>query len=146
MDLLKKIESLGVWFVVEGESVKARVSGQMSEEAKQLIKDNKDEIKQAVLQRETRLQEYLTKAILELKQKGIVFIYSSVLGEQIAFIMSVDQAHKLEPGTVFYTISELDHLKNNNYEGWKQVHRTKKLFGGVIVDVKGEDRSGEKTA
>ena len=143
MDLLKKIESLGVWFVVEGESVKARVNGQMSNEAKQLIKDNKKDIKQAVLLRETQLQEYLTKAISRLKEEGIVYIYSSVLGEQVAFVMGQDQANKLKPGTVYYTLTELNHLKNTNYEGWKQVHQTKKLFGGVIIGVNGSNYMGE---
>ncbi len=145
MDLLKKIESLEVWFIVENGSAEARFNGEIPEKTMQLIRDNRDEIRNLVLTREKRLQEYLTKAISDLKEKGIVYIYSSVLGEQVAFIMSAEQAHKLKPGTVHYTIGELDHLRNTNYEGWKQVHRTKKLFGGVIIDVKGVVQD-EKTA
>ena len=145
MDLLKKIESLGVWFIVENGSAEARFNGEIPEEAVLLMKENRDEVRELVLLREKRLREYIDKAISELKQKGIVYIWSSVLNEQVAFIMGQDQANKLKPGTVYYTITELNHLRNTNYEGWKQVHRTKKLFGGVIIDVKGVVQD-EKTA
>ena len=132
MNVLEEAEKLGMWFVVNGDSVKASFKGPMSTEAKEFLQSNKQEIKALVLGRESRLRQYTAKAIDQLKEKGIIYVWSSILQEEVAFV-SNGHSGRVKPGTVSYSVAELEGLKNANFEDWKHIHLCKKTFGGVIV-------------
>ena len=136
--MLKRLEALGVHFVVENENVKARSDGPMPEEAKRLILNNKDTLREQVLARERRLREYVARAVQQAKREGVAYVYSNVLGEQVAFVKD-GLERRVKPGMVVYTLSELNGLMEANSTAWNMLHQAKKLFGGRVVAVKGKE-------
>lgn len=136
--MLKQLESLGVKFIVEGENAKARSDGPMPEEAKRLILNNKDALREQVLARERRLREYVARAVQQAKREGVAYVYSNVLGEQVAFVKD-GLERRVKPGMVVYTLSELNGLMEASSTAWNMLHQAKKLFGGRVVAVKGKE-------
>lgn len=130
--MLKQLESMGVRFVVDGETARARSNGPMPEEAKRLILNNKNALREQVLARERRLREYVARAVQQAKREGVAYVYSNVLGEQVAFVKD-GLERRVKPGMVVYTLSELNGLMEANSTTWNMLHRAKKVFGGRVV-------------
>ena len=130
--MLKQLESMGVRFVVDGETVRARSNGPMPEEAKRLILNNKNALREQVLARERLLHEYIARAVERAKKDGVAYVYSNVLGEQVAFVKD-GLERRVKPGMVVYTLSELNGLMEANSTTWNMLHRAKKVFGGRVV-------------
>lgn len=138
MEILQTLEKAGVWFVIEDGRCRARYKGAMPDELQRLLQDNVEEVKAAVLDRERRLQEGVAEAVAQLQKQDKVKVYSQTLREYI-FFCTDDGLQTIPKGAVAYTLSELKRLHNTNYEGWRQLHRAKKAFGGCVVAVKGGD-------
>ena len=130
--MLKQLESMGVRFVVDGETARARSNGPMPEEAKRLILNNKNALREQVLARERLLHEYIARAVERAKKDGVAYVYSNVLGEQVAFVKD-GLERRVKPGMVVYTLSELNGLMEANSTTWNMLHRAKKVFGGRVV-------------
>lgn len=128
-NVLKRLEALGVLFVVEGENVKARSDGPMPEEAKKIVLENKDLLKSQVLAREKKLQDSLKAIMHQLEKVPAVYARSAAIGEQVAFVR--DGYKGVKPGvTVVYTLSELRGLLDMPSKEWEFMHLSKKTFGG----------------
>ncbi len=136
--MLKQLESMGVRFVVDGETVRARSNGPMPEEAKRLILNNKNALREQVLARERLLHEYIARAVERAKKDGVAYVRSNVLGEQVAFVKD-GLERRVKPGMVVYTLSELNGLMEASSTAWNMLHQAKKLFGGRVVAVKGKE-------
>lgn len=127
--MLRRLEALGVRFVVEGENVKARSDGPMPEEAKKIVLENKDLLKAQVLAKERKLHDSLRAIVHQLEKVPVVYAWSAAIVEQVAFIR--DGYKGVKPGvTVVYTLSELRGLLDMPSKEWEFMHLSKKTFGG----------------
>lgn len=134
MDILGQIEAAGIYFTLEDGEPSANIPEAVPQEVRETLQRNRETIKEKVLNREHRLRGYVEEAVHRLKTEGVVYIWSSVLSDRVAFCMD-DRVLEVEEGVLYYTLSELKLLENTTFEEWRQLHRAKKVFGGQIVSV-----------
>jgi len=134
MKLLNELEALGYSFWLEDDLIKFKHTGPGEPDAK-IVKPLFDELKKCKKEAVKHLKGRQASRITALlKEKGLIKIYSRVLGEHVYFARDKKAAAKVKDAVV-YTLPELRQLvlSNTDAEQLRRVHKAKKLFGGELV-------------
>ena len=133
--LIKELNDRGVSMFADGEVLELKPQSRIPTELKEAIQLHKIEIINKIVPRHP-LDSELTEIIRQVRAKGYVCLWSTVLEDNIAFVDDILEEDQRPEGFVIYTLDEITKLFANtkSENSLRLVHIAKKR-GAKITDV-----------
>lgn len=147
--LIEQARSLGATLRVQGDTVKVKAPAPLPAEVMEALRQHKAEIIRALTMPPVPPPPQNPVAEAErvphiVREKGRCLLWAEAVKDYVAFALNDEEARKVPPGYVVYTLTELEALygpgkKAPSLAVLRMIHQAKKLGGRVVGDEQDKD-------